>query len=59
MYMVKLNYEQLRNEIQSLNRHKKLYRLLRDELSKIGHWKMKARGNPIKAFHSRGKSKNE
>jgi hypothetical protein len=55
--MTKIDYQQLIKEIHSLNRHKKLYRLLRDELSKIGHWKMKARGNPMKAYQSRGKEK--
>lgn len=50
--------EQLRIEIRNLNRHKVLYRLLRDELSLMGHWKQKARGNPLKAYQSRGRNKN-
>lgn len=51
----KIDLNQLSVEIQELNRHKKLYRLLRDELTKVDHWKQQGRGDPIKAFHSRGK----
>ncbi len=50
-----LDIDQLRKEIRELNRTKILYRVLRDELTKIGHWKQKPRGNPIKAFQARGK----
>jgi len=56
--MGKIDYEQLKKEIRNLNRHKKLYRFLRDELSRIGHWKMQPRGNPIKAYQSRCKDKH-
>ena len=56
--MSKLDLEQLRKEISELNRHKVLYRLLRDELTKIGHWKQKPRGNPMAGYLARGK-KNE
>jgi hypothetical protein len=56
--MSKIDLQQLSIEISNLNRHKRLYKVLRDELSKIGHWKLNARGNPIKAYQSRGKNKN-
>ena len=51
----KLDFNQLRLEIRQMNRHKALYRLLRDELSKLDHWKQQGRGDPIKAYNSRGK----
>lgn len=55
----KIDFEQLRQEIRRLNRHQALYRLLKDELTKIDHWKQQGRGNPIKAFHSRGKNERK
>ncbi len=55
----KVDLVQLAKEIRQLNRHQKLYRVLRDELSKIGHWKQRVRGNPMKAYLSRGKGKHE
>ena len=51
-----INLEQLRKEIRGLNRTKILYRVLKEELSKIGHWKNKARGDPAKGFQLRGKN---
>ena len=51
----KLDFEQLRKEIRVLKRHHSLYRLLREELTKIDHWKQQGRGDPIKAFNARGK----
>ena len=35
----KLDFDQLRIEIQALNNRKALYRLLKEELGKLGHWK--------------------
>lgn len=54
----KLNFEQLKAEIRTLNNRKALYRLLKEELSKIGHWKQKARGDPVKGYSMRGTKKN-
>lgn len=51
--MTKIDLEQLRQEIRKLNRHQKLYQILRDELDRIGHWKLKGRGNPMKAYQAR------
>ncbi|KKN29595.1 hypothetical protein LCGC14_0842630 [marine sediment metagenome] len=53
----KLDFEQLRKEIRELNNRKALYRLLKEELGKIDHWKQKARGDPVKAYLARGKVK--
>jgi hypothetical protein len=54
--MKRFDLERLAYEIQHMNRHKKIYRVLRDELTKVDHWKQQGRGDPVKAFHSRGKN---
>lgn len=41
----KIDIAQLRIEIRNLSRKQKLYRVLRDELSKQGHWKQKPKRN--------------
>jgi hypothetical protein len=55
----KIDFEQLKREIRKLNRTQALYRLLRDELTKLDHWKQQGRGDPIKAYHSRKVHKND
>jgi hypothetical protein len=56
--ITKLDFEQLRTEIRELKYHprRKLMYLLRDELILIDHWKANKRGNPVKAYNSRGKN---
>ncbi len=49
----KIDLEQLRTELRELNRHKALYKVLRDELTKLGHWKLRGRGDPIKGYQAR------
>lgn len=51
----KIDFEQLRVEIRDLNNRKQLYRVLKEELTKIDHWKQQRRGDPAKAFNARGK----
>jgi hypothetical protein len=46
----KLDIEQLRQEIKTLTPDKELYIVLRDELTKIGHWKQLKRGKPNPMF---------
>lgn len=41
-----IDLEQLAIEIRHMHRGKAIYRVLRDELSKLGFWKRKPRGNP-------------
>ncbi len=53
----KLDLEQLRIEIRSLTNRKLLYRVLKEELTKIDHWKQQQRGDHRKAFQSRGKKR--
>lgn len=48
--MTKIDLEQLRIEIRVLHRSHSLYRLLRDELSKLGFWRQRPRGNPKKGY---------
>ena len=52
----KIDIEQLRYEIQHLNNRKDLYFVLKEELTKINHWKQQPRGNPKKAYSMRGKN---
>lgn len=53
----KIDLEQLRLEIRKMTPPSKLFKLLREELIKLDHWKQKARGNPVKGYLSRGKNK--
>jgi hypothetical protein len=58
--MSRIDLGQLKTEIQGLNRHKQLYKVLKEELTKRGWWKNKPRGNPKKAYQvSRGLNKKE
>lgn len=57
--MTKIDLGQLKLEIRQLNRHQVLYRVLKEELSRLDHWKLKGRGNPVKAFSMRGRAKGE
>ncbi len=46
----KLDLEELRIELQHLNRFQKIYMVLKEELGKLGYWRNKARGNPAKGY---------
>lgn len=52
----KINLDQLRIEIKMLHRSHVLYRVLKQELSKIGHWKNRPRGDPFRGRGARGKA---
>jgi hypothetical protein len=54
-----LDYERLRLEIQNINQRKMLYKVLKDELIKLGYWKNKERGNPVKAHLMSEKAKGK
>ncbi len=47
--MSKLDLEQLRIELRGLQRWHDLYKVLKEELSVKGYWRLRARGNPVKA----------
>jgi hypothetical protein len=48
--MTKIDLKQLENELLHLQRHQKLYRLLKTILGKLGYWQNKPRGNPAKGY---------
>lgn len=41
-----LDMKELRTAIQRMDRHSTLYKVLRDELTLLGYWRKKPRGNP-------------
>jgi hypothetical protein len=43
----KLNMEQLRKEIRRLTNRQELYRVLKEELTKLDHWKQQGKWNPV------------
>jgi len=51
--MSKVDTEQLIKEIRRLERHQLLYRILKRELSLLGYWRNKQRGDPAKGYQSR------
>jgi len=55
--MTKIDIAQLRREIRLLDRHQLLYRVLKEELGRLGYWKNRPRGDPVKAYRCRGKSR--
>jgi hypothetical protein len=46
----KIDLKQLRIEVRNLTPDKELYLVLRDELTKLGHWKQLKRGKPNPRF---------
>jgi len=47
-----VNLDRLAQEIRNINPRKRLFRVLKAELSVLGYWKNRARGNPSKGFKS-------
>jgi len=43
-------YEELRKEIRLMTPRSQLYQVLKEELERLGHWKQKPRGNPVKGY---------
>lgn len=52
--MAKIDLQQLITELRHLERHQKLYLVLKRELSKLGFWKNKPRGDPAKGYRMKG-----
>lgn len=52
--MSKIDIEQLAEEIRRMERHQALYKMLKRELSLLGYWKNKQRGDPAKGYRSKG-----
>jgi len=56
----KIDYNELQSKIRGMKRWHKLYKFLKEELSQLGYWKLKSRGNPQKGFKTGlGKNKRE
>lgn len=49
----KLDHKQLRIEIREMSVRSQLYKLLEDELNKLGHWKQLRRGKPTGFKHDK------
>ncbi len=47
-----MDYIELATLIRSMNRHSKIYQCLKVELSKLGYWRLKERGNPSKGYQA-------
>jgi hypothetical protein len=45
-----LDLKELKQSIRNMTRQQAIYRLLRDELTLQGHWKLKKRGKPNPRF---------
>jgi len=45
-----LDYKALQLKLKALTPRKRLYKLLKTELTKLGYWRNRPRGNPKKAF---------
>ena len=54
--MSRVNIDQLVKEIRQLERHQTLYKVLKRELSLLGYWKNRQRGDPAKGYKERGKN---
>jgi len=52
----KIDHNQLKIEVQQMSIRSKLYRLLKTELTKLGYWKQKPRGNPKAGYKARHKN---
>ena len=46
----RIDLDRLKYELQHLKPTQQLYKLLRDELTRQGHWKYKKRGKPNPSF---------
>ncbi len=46
----RVDLEQLREELRNLHYWQPLFKLLKDELDKLGYWRNKTRGNPSKGY---------
>jgi hypothetical protein len=57
--MSKIDLEQLRIELKNLNTRQQLFKVLREELSKLGWWKARKRGNPSKGYKAMRERKEQ
>lgn len=57
--MTKIDIDQLRKEIREMSRWNVLYIALKEELSAIGFWRNKPRGNPSLGGKTAMKNRNK
>jgi hypothetical protein len=50
LFHIMLDIEELKEEIRKLRPRSKLFRILKKELSILGYWKNKPRGNPRRGY---------
>jgi len=50
---MKVDLNELRVQIRAMKRWHPLFGVLKQELSKLGYWKNRARGDPVKAHAAR------
>ena len=48
--MTKINLIQLSREIRTMSRQNVLYKVLKRELTRLGYWRNRPRGNPVKGY---------
>jgi len=46
----KIDHEQLRLELRTMSEQSKLRKLIQEEVTRMGHWCAKPRGNPKKGY---------
>jgi len=49
--MIKTNIDQLRQDIRVMTNQTILYKALKDELTRLGYWHNRPRGNPSKGYN--------
>jgi len=57
--MGKVDIGQLTKELRGLERHQMLFKALKSELIKLGYWKNKRRGDPVKGFREMKNKKED
>lgn len=55
-YGMGIDLERLAQKIRRLERHQLLYKVLKRELSILGYWRNRPRGDPAKGFREKGKN---
>lgn len=52
-----VDVEKLRIEVKKLERHSALYKMLKEELTALGYWRIKPRGNPRAGYEAQQREK--
>jgi len=49
---MEIDLDELRQEVRKMGRHDVIYKVLKEELTKRGYWKLRARGNPSRGYEA-------